>query len=144
MQAAAKLTNFPRFLPETNSCGVYCTYPPTPSASATWQTGLSTVYVVRPYKDRRMAVRCWTETSVLVSWLFHRTCWVLNILINCIKKGQWKWPLRVFARVDGWNNKIKRLLNRTCPAHNEGTLSDLTVEQMNKYYSKANYHWSLL
>jgi len=34
MRAAAKLTNFPRFLPGINGCGVY-TYPLTPSVSET-------------------------------------------------------------------------------------------------------------
>jgi hypothetical protein len=55
MHAAAQLTNFPRFIPETNSCGVY-TYPPTPSVSEKWRTRLSTVSVMRLCKERRMAL----------------------------------------------------------------------------------------
>jgi len=85
MRAAAKLTKFPPFFPGINSCGAY-TYPLTPSVSETWQTGLNTVYVVRLYEERRMALCYWTEISMLVGWFFQRTCSVVNILINCMKR----------------------------------------------------------
>jgi len=85
MHAATKLTNFPRFLPGINFCGVYA-YPLKPSVSETWQTGLNTVYVVRLCEERRVALCYWTEISILFGWFFQRACLVVNILINCVKR----------------------------------------------------------